>query len=182
MKKQTSIQRSLIVRLIKPQYLQANNLTSLENVNDIMLFRWFFQSKNISYPENLSKAIVIKMIYERLQNNPFEKTKRIVRRPRPTKKIDDSTYRDFYDTLDWQWLKTKILRLYGTKCMKCSITNVEMHVDHIKPRSKHIELQLSPSNLQVLCRSCNLEKSNIDENDYRTDVDKLKLSKFLQKK
>ena len=45
--------------------------------------------------------------------------------------------------------------------------NVELHVDHIKPRSKHPELELDINNLQILCKDCNLGKSNTDSIDYR---------------
>jgi 5-methylcytosine-specific restriction endonuclease McrA len=51
--------------------------------------------------------------------------------------------------------------------MKCGETKGEFHIDHIKPRSKFIELELCIDNLQVLCKSCNLEKSNKNEIDYR---------------
>jgi 5-methylcytosine-specific restriction endonuclease McrA len=43
-----------------------------------------------------------------------------------------------------------------------------LHVDHIKPRSRYPELELDPSNLQVLCEDCNLGKSNTDAIDWRT--------------
>jgi 5-methylcytosine-specific restriction endonuclease McrA len=42
-----------------------------------------------------------------------------------------------------------------------------MHVDHIKPKSRYPHLALKFDNLQVLCETCNIEKSNIDETDYR---------------
>jgi hypothetical protein len=42
-----------------------------------------------------------------------------------------------------------------------------MHVDHIKPRSKYPDLELSRQNLQVLCEDCNLGKSNKYEDDWR---------------
>jgi hypothetical protein len=52
-----------------------------------------------------------------------------------------------------------------------------LHVDHIKPRSKFPHLALSLSNLQVLCRQCNLGKSNTDDTDWRwvVAVDEAKL-------
>ena len=42
-----------------------------------------------------------------------------------------------------------------------------LHVDHIKPRSKYPELALDPNNLQVLCKDCNLGKSNLYNTDWR---------------
>ena len=41
-----------------------------------------------------------------------------------------------------------------------SLGNVELHVDHIKPWSKGGETVLE--NLQTLCATCNLGKSNIE--------------------
>ena len=42
-----------------------------------------------------------------------------------------------------------------------------MHVDHIKPMSLHPELKYKFDNLQILCKDCDLAKSNTDETDYR---------------
>lgn len=73
----------------------------------------------------------------------------------------------FYETREWQELRYKILKKYGRKCMVCFRTNIELHVDHIKPISKFPELKLEESNLQVLCRDCNLGKGNKDTIDWR---------------
>jgi 5-methylcytosine-specific restriction endonuclease McrA len=73
----------------------------------------------------------------------------------------------FYDTPEWQRLRVITLKVYGVKCMKCHKTRTEMHVDHIKPISKYPHLKLCFGNLQVLCRNCNMEKSNLNEIDYR---------------
>lgn len=75
----------------------------------------------------------------------------------------------FYDSDKWLRIKRKILLMYGTRCMKCGVMGVEMHVDHIKPRSKYPDLELAPFNLQVLCKGCNINKSNYDTTDYRPD-------------
>lgn len=76
----------------------------------------------------------------------------------------------FLRTRDWQELRYKTLRRYGFKCMACYATGVELHVDHIKPRSKYPELALSAENLQVLCRDCNLGKGNKFEDDLRPNT------------
>lgn len=44
---------------------------------------------------------------------------------------------------------------------------VKICVDHIKPISKHWELRLEESNLQVLCMECNKGKGAWDETDHR---------------
>lgn len=76
----------------------------------------------------------------------------------------------FYDTPEWQALRYKALRLNNGKCELCGHgkrDGAKLHVDHIKPRSLHPELELELSNLQVLCEPCNLGKSNKDDTDWR---------------
>jgi|LakMenEpi03Aug12_release.lakeMendotaPanAssembly.Ray.scaffolds.fasta_scaffold03608_11 5-methylcytosine-specific restriction endonuclease McrA len=74
----------------------------------------------------------------------------------------------FYDTQEWQILRYKAYKLYGKTCHCCGATNTELHVDHIKPRSKYPHLELDLNNLQILCRECNLGKGNTDSIDWRT--------------
>ena len=76
----------------------------------------------------------------------------------------------FYQTKDWRMLRYQALQIHGGACQCCGATaasGVKIHVDHIKPRSKFPELQLTLSNLQVLCELCNLGKSNVDATDWR---------------
>ena len=73
----------------------------------------------------------------------------------------------FYETREWQELRYKVIKNYERKCMVCFRTNLELHVDHIKPISLNPELALEFSNLQVLCRDCNLGKGNSDSIDWR---------------
>ena len=78
--------------------------------------------------------------------------------------------RSFYKSPEWLSLRYKVLKQYGSKCQCCGIDSSRgavLHVDHIKPRSKYPHLQLEISNLQILCESCNLGKSNKDETDWR---------------
>lgn len=74
---------------------------------------------------------------------------------------------EFYRSQAWVALRYKVLTAYGAKCACCGETNGAMHVDHIKPRSKHPHLALEFSNLQVLCEACNMGKGNRDETDWR---------------
>jgi len=74
----------------------------------------------------------------------------------------------FYLTDEWRKLKKSVLRMYGLTCMKCGVKNTIMHVDHIKPRSKYPDLSMDIRNLQVLCKSCNIDKGNKHDTDYRT--------------
>jgi len=76
---------------------------------------------------------------------------------------------NFYDSKEWRRVRYQALKLHGRQCLCCGqkAPNVELHVDHIKPRSKYPELELDIDNLQILCKDCNLGKSNTDCIDYR---------------
>lgn len=76
----------------------------------------------------------------------------------------------FHRSQEWLELRYRVLRKHNGCCQLCARRGIEgnpIQVDHIKPRSKHPELALVESNLQVLCRACNLGKSNKDETDWR---------------
>lgn len=75
--------------------------------------------------------------------------------------------KEFYKSAVWMHLRYQVLKKQGRKCSLCETTDGPFHVDHIKPRSMFPDLQFEESNLQVLCRSCNLGKSNLDETDWR---------------
>lgn len=76
----------------------------------------------------------------------------------------------FYESRAWLDLRYRVLQKSGGSCKLCGCRATPenpIHVDHIKPRSLHPELALIESNLQVLCKSCNLGKSNKDSTDWR---------------
>lgn len=77
----------------------------------------------------------------------------------------NSTYDDksFYRTMAWRKVRFSVLSNSGGKCAACGASpkdGASLHVDHIKPRSKHPELALDPANLQVLCGDCNIGKAD----------------------
>ena len=76
----------------------------------------------------------------------------------------------FYQSREWRELRYSVLRDSGFACKCCgrspSKDRITLHVDHIIPRSKSIELQLDSSNLQVLCEDCNIGKSNKFEDKF----------------
>lgn len=78
---------------------------------------------------------------------------------------------DFYYSEQWRKLRYRVLLKYSATCMCCGRNRkkhgVVIHVDHIKPRSKFPNLELTFENLQILCEDCNLGKSNIDTTDWR---------------
>lgn len=76
----------------------------------------------------------------------------------------------FYSSDAWLDVRYQALKASNGSCKCCgtrATPDAPLHVDHIKPRSKHPEMALSLSNLQVLCRSCNMGKSNKDDTDWR---------------
>lgn len=76
----------------------------------------------------------------------------------------------FYDTRQWLDLRYTVLKKYGAKCMLCGDTpsnGAIIQVDHVRPRFKYPELELDITNMQVLCRDCNMGKSYTDETDWR---------------
>jgi 5-methylcytosine-specific restriction endonuclease McrA len=78
----------------------------------------------------------------------------------------------FYLSEKWILLKRKVHSLYKCGCMKCGKSNTETHIDHILPRSKFPLFEYDINNLQILCKKCNIEKSNKDFTDYRTLLQK----------
>lgn len=77
---------------------------------------------------------------------------------------------EFYLSRQWLDLRYRVLRASNGCCALCKnrpTPDNPVHVDHIKPRSKHPDLALDITNLQVLCKSCNFGKSNTDETDWR---------------
>lgn len=80
---------------------------------------------------------------------------------------------EFYNSREWLQLRYRVLaahyKKHGHICLCCKERFVELHVDHKKPRSKRPDLALEITNLQVICRKCNLGKSNHDDTDFTPD-------------
>lgn len=76
---------------------------------------------------------------------------------------------DWHRKAQWRNLRKKVLDHYGDICQRCGASgnDTEIHVDHIKPRSKYPESAFEFGNLQVLCRNCNFSKNNRHNTDYR---------------
>jgi 5-methylcytosine-specific restriction endonuclease McrA len=76
----------------------------------------------------------------------------------------------FYGSDDWLRVRYGALVRAGGYCECCGEgpkPGKPLHVDHVKPRSKYPELELEPTNLQVLCPDCNMGKGAHDETDWR---------------
>jgi len=96
-----------------------------------------------------------------------EPKKKLIRKVKFLKeKFGDS----FYTSRAWVELRYEVLKRDGRVCRVCGNgpkDGAKVHVDHIKPRSKYPKLALDITNLQVLCRDCNMGKINKDEIDWR---------------
>lgn len=82
--------------------------------------------------------------------------------------------KSFYASWEWKKLRYEAIKMHGRKCQCCGwrpgdTEHGRLVVDHVKPRSKYPKLQLSLSNLQVLCSDCNMGKSNVYEDDFRDE-------------
>lgn len=80
---------------------------------------------------------------------------------------------EFYSSQAWREVRYFVLKRDGRRCVCCGATPdnfVQMHVDHIKPRSLRPDLSLDPNNLQILCLDCNLGKLNKDSIDWRSKM------------
>lgn len=155
--------------------LESEGFDDVHYTSDKILFPRLFKIVGCSDPVS-KKARTAKLV-------ELYRGKVIAKAPRKQRDRSKSRRRMreqdcFYASPEWLELKKKILHLYGHKCMRCGTTKMEMHVDHILPRSRYESLQLDANNLQVLCRDCNKEKSNKHETDYRT-ADHLELLPFL---
>lgn len=74
--------------------------------------------------------------------------------------------KDFYKSAKWLKLRAEVLLESDRHCAWCGRGvehGTQLEVDHIKPRSKFPHLELVKSNLQVLCKDCNLGKSDLFE-------------------
>ena len=86
---------------------------------------------------------------------------------------------NIYQSTRWADIKRTVYYLYEFRCMKCGTKEKEMHVDHICPVSKYPAMKWSINNMQLLCRDCNMEKSNLNEIDYRTLEQKEHCTKYM---
>jgi 5-methylcytosine-specific restriction endonuclease McrA len=78
----------------------------------------------------------------------------------------------------WTVLRETVFSRFQRKCMACGRSRTKLHIDHIKPVSRYPHLAMHLDNLQILCRRCNLKKSNSHETDYRPNAKSESLAVF----
>ena len=171
----TSEKNSLQAATIRvKQYIETHNL-KLESKKHNEMFRVFFNHIGKPKVKCFRKEIIEYYKSGALENyKPEPKSRREKRTTQksPIKAIPivekPKKVESFYQSMRWADMKKIIYSLFPVECMKCKVSNTELHIDHIYPVSKYPDLKWSFNNLQILCRKCNLEKSNIDFTDYRT--------------
>lgn len=92
--------------------------------------------------------------------------------------------KDFYLSAQWLQLRHRVLEKARGCCDLCGAKGSAenpLQVDHIKPRSKHPELELVETNMQVLCRFCNIGKGNRSSSDWRLSASRELESKITRK-
>lgn len=86
------------------------------------------------------------------------------------------TSQAFYNSQSWRDIRYIALKNSNGCCDLCGARathGIQLHVDHIKPRSKYPQFELDLDNLQVLCGDCNFGKSNIDETNWKQHWDSI---------
>jgi 5-methylcytosine-specific restriction endonuclease McrA len=79
-------------------------------------------------------------------------------------------YSKFFQSTAWRQLRYLALKNTEGTCQCCgskASDGVQIHVDHIFPRSRYPQLQLSLDNIQVLCSDCNVGKGDWGTEDWR---------------
>lgn len=89
--------------------------------------------------------------------------------PRPSidPKYSRNGYRAMLESREWMEMRVRVLLHHGRKCCLCGDGNAVIQVDHIVPASVDWSRRMDFSNLQVLCRPCNLGKGNRYSEDWR---------------
>lgn len=65
----------------------------------------------------------------------------------------------FYKSPHWRRIRHLFLAAFGRKCMCCGARgDIQVEVDHVKPRHLYPEIAFRPDNLQILCVDCHRGK------------------------
>ena len=84
--------------------------------------------------------------------------------------IPRDEYDSFLTSRAWRELRYLALKNTEGRCECCGGSakdGIQLHVDHIQPRSARPDLALALDNLQVLCDDCNVGKGAWDATDWR---------------
>ncbi len=130
----------------------------------------FVQAGNAKRAENYEKANVA-LVHGPLnwnRNGPKFKPegKRFKHPSEARPSLPDSNFipqhkrRELFDSQDWKFLRSYVLRRDRYTCQHCGARGIELHVDHKIPVTVDWSRRLDLLNLQTLCADCNSGKSN----------------------
>ena len=94
----------------------------------------------------------------------------------PLRILDRDFHREFKDLGIHDEIYAEVIERSGRECAGCGrvfstrMRKPLLHVDHIKPRVRYPSLIYVSSNLQVLCRPCNVHKHAYDGDDWKEVV------------
>jgi hypothetical protein len=86
-------------------------------------------------------------------------------------------YSQLVRTNEWIHIRSFLLDRFSC-CMKCSRKS-NLQIDHIKPISLYPEFGLSCDNIQILCKVCNVSKSNKTCDSYISDDQKKEIKEIF---
>ena len=89
-----------------------------------------------------------------------------------TKRLRERKAKDFYSSFAWRKVRYQFLRqqprpLRCSACNRSAADGITLCVDHVKSVKRHPGLKLVLSNLQILCRDCNVAKGSEWTDDWR---------------
>lgn len=109
------------------------------------------------------KDLKIKVLRDRVIS--LEKSLQSIKRniKKSSEEVDplwkDISGKEFYNSSAWRRLRYLVLETHDKVCVLCG-SNSNLHVDHIVPRSIDPSKALDIKNMQILCKDCNIGKSN----------------------
>lgn len=134
------------------------------------MVKLYANANGLTIPTGVNATSWLVHLYDEVDGLQVSRATKISQNEKPKPRFTKQENADFYVSREWRQIRYIALRNANGCCQCCGAKagkGIVLHVDHIKPRSKYPELQLSIANLQVLCEDCNLGKSNLWEDDWR---------------
>lgn len=144
----------------------------------ILAFFYLYTSNTaffIGVPIFIVVGILIRVIQNKKMNERMDVVNSRVEELARQRKAKIEEAKIFYSSPEWRLIRKRVIEQQGKVCQECGeiIKNdIDVTVDHIRPRSIYPEEALKLDNLRVLCRSCNSKKSDdmINESDVLIDT------------
>jgi len=126
-------------------------------------FSYFFWLTIIGWAFGIPYAVIWvidRLLYKSRKERAERIAGRIAELAEQRRKAIEEALR-FYQSPEWSAARKLKIKEDGPFCKECRKhikDDIDITVDHIRPRSKFPELALDRTNLRVLCRSCNSKK------------------------